>query len=550
MSRFRSAAVAGIAGLAAASLFALSRGESPAATAISRVAREGPPWAAESVNSLARTLLREPTRFYADATYRKGVLDDLAGAFPGDGPPLLREMLLYRFAQDGEIPFDDFERLQFRWGAVPRESADRREAFRPGLWRFSEDLVSPIEASVYSLPSSYVSIDAARTFLDAVRSAAPRRPTVVLVDPARRIELDSIPGENTAVLLDTLGRDYTPWPRDTFSLVRDRSGAVRVLTRPAARLQEARAADNTMGREIIKDLPENLDGSWGRPRWALSSVPFHNGQVILSRSAAWISIHTIEPRILEILGTRRVPVESFSTSKGVARYVAAAKRAGEELSRLYIRPVRFVHPLPPAGGRADSDLMTEIGGGAGFDLDSIVTFAARDRDATEAIVGDVAAGKDLLRDADVADIETFRRGFGLSGSADEVRGGLIRFNETSRPANLSRFLDLVASHLQTEGLAVRRTPLFLVPDSLLADRAGLPPEASFAITWNNVVLERDSGGCRAEGFSNLLSAGDEAARKAFSAAGCRLTFFPPLVSSIERNGGYRCASNHLRAAIE
>jgi hypothetical protein len=280
-------------------------------------------------------------------------------------------------------------------------------------------------------------------------------------------------------------------------------------------------------------------------------VPFHNGQVILTPSAAWISIHTIEPRILEMLHTRRVPVETFASTEGVARYIAAARRAGAELSDLYGRPIRFIHPLPDSGvARARNELMAAIGGGAGFDLDSIVTFVARGHDSTEALVGDFAAGRDLLRGATEAELEAFRRGFGLSGSADGARRALLTFNETARPANLSRFLDLVAAHLRAEGLPVRRLPLFLVPAESLGDSGALPAGASFSITWNNVVLETDGSDCRAEGFSNLFAAGDDAARRAFEGAGCRVVFFPPLVSSIVRNGGYRCASNHLRTGLE
>jgi hypothetical protein len=44
-----------------------------------------------------------------------------------------------------------------------------------------------------------------------------------------------------------------------------------------------------------------------------------------------------------------------------------------------------------------------------------------------------------------------------------------------------------------------------------------------------------------------LTAGDAEARRIFAAAGCRLDLLPPLPSSIVLQGGYRCASNHLRA---
>ncbi len=371
----------------------------------------------------------------------------------------------------------------------------------------------------------------------------------MFVDPARRIELEAFSRDHGIVLLDTVGRDYTPWPRDTFSLLRGPAGAVRILVRPPAILQEARRDDNAMGRELVKDLPDVLDRAWGRPRWAVSPVPFHNGQVLQVPAAAWISIHTIEPRILQMLGARRVPVESFAAPKGVARYVAAARRAAAELSTLYGRPVRFIHPLPVSGSaREQSELMAAIGGGAGFDLDSIVTLVSRGA-KTEAFVGDVASGLDLLRGADEKDLDEFRKGFGLTGSASSLRTALLSYNAAGRAASLGRFLDLSAEHLRREGLSVSRLPMFLVPDEALSD-SGFPAAADFSINWNNVVLESGDSGCRAEGFASLLRGGDEIARRTFEAAGCRLVLYPPLVGSIVRNGGYRCASNHLRTEVE
>ncbi|HEY9420101.1 MAG TPA: hypothetical protein VIW92_01680, partial [Thermoanaerobaculia bacterium] len=92
---------------------------------------------------------------------------------------------------------------------------------------------------------------------------------------------------------------------------------------------------------------------------------------------------------------------------------------------------------------------------------------------------------------------------------------------------------------------VRRLPLLSVPVALLRDRSGLS-HAEFLITWNNVVVEARKKAVRAEGFASLIPAGDRLARDAFSALGVRLDLFPPLVRSVILNGGYRCASNHLR----
>jgi hypothetical protein len=64
----------------------------------------------------------------------------------------------------------------------------------------------------------------------------------------------------------------------------------------------------------------------------------------------------------------------------------------------------------------------------------------------------------------------------------------------------------------------------------------------YLLTWNNVVLEPG----RAEGFASGIANADALARNAFKGAGYELVLFPPLKRSVELNGGYRCASNHVR----
>jgi hypothetical protein len=83
---------------------------------------------------------------------------------------------------------------------------------------------------------------------------------------------------------------------------------------------------------------------------------------------------------------------------------------------------------------------------------------------------------------------------------------------------------------------------------LLDDTAGLK-HRDFWITWNNVVVEpRAGGGFRAEGFASLLAGADARVERVFAEVGIHLDMLPPLVHSVVLNGGYRCASNHLRAA--
>jgi hypothetical protein len=508
-------------------------------------------WTHDDVLVVVTLQLVDPERFVADAAFRRRVLALLPRELDPQTPAALRDAQLAELNQVRGFDFAASEEVERAWGAIPRRAAERRLPFAASGQRFDADVAGRLAASVYSLPSFFFDLPAADAFLSAVRAAAPERTLVVLTDSPLR---EGLAGRAAALhlhLLDTYGRAYSPWPRDPFTLVHSSAGAggaVRVLVRP--NLQPGREEDLNLGPELVRGLPAALDRAWGKPTWSATPMPFHNGQVLLTPAAAWMTLHALEPRILQLLGLGRVPVESFATAAGIDRYLAAAGRAAGELATLYGRPVRFVHPLPETGElAARSDLLRRIGGGAGYDLDSIVTFVpvrpkgktAGKADRLAALVADVAAGRDLLARATAADLEALRRGYGL----EPAGARLAAAQATPAVDSLAAFLDLAARHLASQGMEVRRLPVLTVPVALLRERTGLS-HPSFLLTWNNVVVESPPAGVRAEGFSSLLPAGDRAARDAFGALGVHLDLFPPLVRSVVLNGGYRCASNHLR----
>ena len=310
---------------------------------------------------------------------------------------------------------------------------------------------------------------------------------------------------------------------------------MRVLVRP--NLQTGREEDASLGPELVQALPEEIDRAWGKASWTEASVPFHNGQVLLTRDAAWVTLHALEPAILARLGLDRVPVESFAKPEGINRYLVAANEAARELGTLYGRTVRFVHPLPKT-----ANLMRQIGGGAGYDLDSIVTLVPQ-KNGMAALVADVSLGRDLLAKLPASDWDALRRGYGLESAGDPLAAA----QKTPGMDGLDAFLDLVAEHLAAQGMEVKRLPILTVPVSLLAYRAGLD-HSEFLITWNNVVVETRKNDVRAEGFASLIPSADARAREVFGALGVHLDLLPPLVRSVILNGGYRCASNHLRVS--
>jgi hypothetical protein len=497
-----------------------------------RLVRQGS-WTPADLQALLTIQLADPERFASEPAFRARVLEILPHMLDSSAPARLRDDLLFELDQVRGIDFAASEAIEAGWGAVPRRALERRIDFPKSTadrLRFFDEAESPLAASVYSLPSFFFGADEAAAFLAGVRKAAPDRTLIVLTDLPLRRRLEERP-ELKLRLLETYGRPYSPWPRDPFSLVRSPSGAVRVLVRP--NLQPGREEDASLGPELIQNLPDDLDQAWGRAAWTVAPVPFHNGQVLTTRDAAWITIHTLEPRVLSLLKLQRVPVETFSSRAGVGRYLATVKKAAAELETLYGRPVRFVHPLTD-----DPALMRRLGGGAGYDLDSIVTLLP----GSKALVADVTAGRELLARLAPEDWKALRDGYGLEPDGEELKQALAAAQSAS---GLDDFLDLTAEHLAKQGMEVRRLPLLSIPVSLLRNREGLE-HREFLITWNNVVAETRDGHLRAEGFSSLIPAGDRLAEETFKAAGAHLDLVPPLVRSVILNGGYRCASNHVR----
>lgn len=420
-------------------------------------------------------LVVDPMRFAEDREFRKRIVPLIRQATlsaPLRGP-VLRE-LNGAFALD----FDSFEAIAAAWESIPHRSSARRVELGDDV-RMPDD-TGAIETSIYSINSGFFPTpDDARAFLKAVRASAPKRRILVLADERMAEWVKGI----DVTIVPTFSRPYTPWPRDPFIVARTKAGGVVLVNRP--NLQPEREEDANMVRALAQS---DFDA-----RWTVAPIPFHNGHILLTRDAAWISIHTVEIRALQMLQLKRVPVETFGTPLGIEKYLDAVRDAASELETLYRRPVRFVHPLA-----ADVALMRRLGGGGGFDLDSIVTLLPETKTA---LVGDFSILK----------------------------------SPKPPPPGLQTFLDTIAAHLAKNGLTVRRLPLL--------NLSSKDAPKDYLLTWNNVVLEHR----RAEGFASLNAEADAYARRVFAAAGYNLVLFPPLTKSVTHSGGYRCASNHLRS---
>ena len=415
----------------------------------------------EDMPQLAAIILIDPLRYREDEAFRKR----MNSLMPRTIAMLPQEKKRALFAVPTPLEEIDIDVL---------EPPSRRIAFETAKLEMPDDVTGPIEASIYSLTSSFFTAEEVKRFLSAVHQASPKRRLMVIADAPMRKALTGF------TFVDNYARPFTPWPRDPFIVARSAKDEVVFVNSP--NVQQHRTEDRNMSRLLARALPA--------ARWTVSPLPFHNGHVLLSPTTVWISSFSLE---------------------------AFGSHGPAEIEAFYGRPVRFAHARS-----------ADVSGGAGIDLDSVLTILPNGH----ALVGDSNLGIAAVRSASPEEFAPYRfRG--------DPREAIVR---AQRPA-LQRYLDEIAAELKRDGLIVHRLPLLTVPASLVA-WDDVPEGFEFLLTWNNVVLEKR----RAEGFASLLKAADDAARRTFEAAGYKLVLFPPLIHSIVLGGGYRCASNHVRPA--
>jgi hypothetical protein len=510
-----------------------------------RLSDEGAPWTKIDMAMLLAYQLVDPVRFAEEPKFRKRILPLIPREMDGSMSHALRERQMQELNETIGFDFESAERVEFAWELGPRASASRRYkadgTSAPLI--IPDDYASPIEATVFVLPSQFFSASSVETFLAAQRAATSRRRLVVVTDSAMK---DAIGAQPNVDFIDSFGRDFTPWPRDPITVARRAAGGVVLITRP--NVQEHREEDGNMARQIISGASDSLDRALGRIEWTVGSTPFHNGQVLLTPDAAWIAIHALEVRNLERMGRGAIPRKQFDTIKGIDDYLALSKKSLAELEKLYGRKVRVIHALPDSGKWPErKKLIDAIYGGGDFDLDSLVTLVPNALGKGTAFVADLSLNEELFRTTSAEEWGRFKRAYGIAASV-ELPKALADSQTSKRARGLDAFVDLIAKSLASEGFEVERLPLLLVPVPFLADTATLK-HPDFVVGWNNVVFERGPNGrLRANGFASVLDSADDAIVERFRAAGVELQLLPPLVRSVILNGGYRCASNNVRAA--
>jgi len=500
-------------------------------------------WSQADLENLLTVGLVDPGRFVENPSFRYVVSALLRRQNIASISDSLRLAMMEGVNDIVGVDYDIGESVASAWGLIERPSTSRFDPSASSeMLFFRSD--GPIEATIVLLTSQFVGFDEAATFLAALQRYAPDRDLVVLVDRSMGSSLEPLAWPRTH-LIPTLGVGFTPWARDPMLIGRHPDGGVDVLVRPNR--QPGREADSDLGRMLLAQLPRELDSRWRTAHWRVAETPFHNGQILLTPLHAWLSIHSLERRILELLERVRVPIESFTTAEGIDRYLDAAEAAAAEVGAMFGRQPRFVHPLPRVGASAArrAELM-RLAGGGGFDLDSLLTVVPSATGArVHTILADLDLGLDLIGGLSANEVGTLRATYGMDPSVDVI-GAIAEASSGTRARTLDEFLEALAVHLAESG-TVTRVPLLLAPTRTLAAREELQHK-DFVIGWNNVVLSTSPGGLMAEGFGSGIERGDDIAAEAFDAANVRVYYLPPLTSSVIRNGGYRCATNHLRAA--
>jgi len=503
-----------------------------------------PPWTRNDMAMLLAYQLVDPVRFAEKAGFRKRVLPLIPREMDGSTPLALRERQIRELNGTIGFDYDSAEKTELAWKLVPRASASRRFTGTASQLRIADDYAGRIEATFFVLPSSFFPPWNVEAFLSAQRSAAPNRRLVVISDR----EMKEALGEKLDALhvewIDAYGRDFTPWPRDPFTVARRPDGGVALLTRP--NVQEGREEDGNMARQIISGASDSFDRALGRIEWTVGSTHFHNGQVLLTPDAAWITMHALETRNLERMQRRAISRKQFDTTAGIQEYLAQCRKTIAELEKLYGRSVRLVHPLPDSGTLAErKKVVKAIYGGGDFDLDSIVTLVPRANGKWTAFVADITLDKALLDAVPAAEWERFRSAYGIAGTL-ELPGAIAEAQTNARAKALDAFVDLIAASLKRDGFDVERLPLLLVPISFLADQSTLK-HRDFVVGWNNIVFERGADSrFRGTAFASYLDSIDASVIERFRAADVDLRLLPPLVRSVILNGAYRCVSNSVR----
>lgn len=529
-----------------------------------RLASEGPPWDNNSINEILTLAFIDPNRFFQSGSdFTTTIWTHLPGTVGVDTPAELRFRVLKTIAALPGANFDRLEAIAVGWGLHQRLSRPRERPFESGSFELVDDGTSPITSHLFSLPSTHFDPAACLETLRSVRSACPEAELLVLSDfmgssqPAARTFCEELRSMGCR-LLPTLGQSPpSPWLRDPMLPLEDEEGRLIFLSRPNR--QSGRESDLKVSRQLVSAAAQDWDEEHREVSWSPCPTPFHGGHLIFTPGSVWLSVHSVETRVLELMNIDRIDVTKLLKPEGWANYCRAVDAAVDELGAALGVQTNLVHPWPsPPPGMSHSEFISALGGGNDIDLDVLLTLIPDQTShaGVVALVGSTDASRPLIEKLTATELETFAQSFGMDLPATQLRPRLQTWQGSPKVSGLEDFLKLVSLHLASMDIPVATTPLVFVETKLITSHPRLSndqPHVHFPLGHCNAVLERvaptanrNSRSMRAHAFMSGLPSLDSKATSAYEEIGCQLHLHPPLIESLVLEGGFRCATQQIR----
>lgn len=515
-----------------------------------RLAAQGPPWSDAAVNEALSLCFVDPARFFGnDLDFQKLVLGHLPATVDPNTHVGFRLRLLHTLRQIPEIDGAAADPIAVGWHLGVRSAQDRRLPDAEQPLRPDDDGLSSVQAFAFSLPSSMFDPEECRHLLVSIRAAAPNARILALSDADSLLAFGA-----THTGIDVVRPwipGLSPWLRDPMLVARSPQQDIVLLSRTFP--QKNREADREAARQLISTAPAEWEANLGPVRWINKDFPFHGGQLLFTPGTAWISVHSLEQRILSILQVDHIDPAMLHQDDEWTAFVGAADQATKELAALTNLEVRMVHPWPsPPPGMNRESFVQALAGGNDIDLDTLMTLLPQKPNPT-LIIGDTHRARDLGAQIPEEEWLAFGKEICSQLEATPLRNEIIASQARARPVSIQAFLDLVEAHFARLGFSIAKAPLLMIPTALVTNHPRLAsnqPHAWFPLGYANVVIESDNAGplpLRAHAFSNGLPYLDAIATKAYRDVACRLILHPPLMESLICEGGFRCATQQIRS---
>lgn len=345
-----------------------------------------------------------------------------------------------------------------------------------------------------------------------ILNSLPRRTRVtVLTNDPKAFAVLGDPQRGRLVMLDLpAASDFTIWPQDPFLVLKSRDGRLALLA--------AREFDRVDDRLIPQRLAKHLHTVFRK-----SKLAFEGGNVVVGSRHVFVGADTIRYNAVKLRKTDPDVVKAFQRELG--------------------RPVLVIGPVPQVVGHIDM-MLTPI--------DGISIGVADPRWGAALVRRELTRNPAAVR-AFEQRCEDYYFGNPHVHALRDAKGRLIKppkvVGKTEAAVKDSQaiavHLDRVAEELTRYGYRVRRFPFLMsrpkpVAKSTTGSKAAEPGPGYPCLTYNNVLVEHESGRRTVYLPQYGLGALDRAARAAWRRAGCRVVPIEGFAISAMYGGSLRC----------